>query len=204
MLSKRLIHVLSLLLAFALVAAACGDDDTTATTAGGGDAATTTTTADGGGGGDATTTTVDDSGGVMVDDFKLGLIMVGPKNDRGYSQAHFEGAEYVIEKLGLTEDDLITFEFANTTDTPALSLPAVAAEMVDLGADLIIFNSDDMKNGAFEAAEQLPDVPMIWSSGDSAWADCKDFRADLTNLKNTWGPDDFRQDDCRMCRGPDN
>ena len=28
---------------------------------------------------------------------------------------------------------------------------------------------------------------MIWSSGDSAWADGKDYRADLTNLKNTWG-----------------
>ncbi|NNC92394.1 MAG: hypothetical protein HKN80_07845, partial [Acidimicrobiia bacterium] len=138
MFSKRLTKLLGVLLAFALVAAACGDDDSTDTTAGGGDA--TTTTADGGG------------GGVPVDDFKLGLILVGPKNDRGYSQAHFEGAEYVIDKLGLTEDDLIVFEFANTTDTPGLSLPGTAADMVDLGADLIIFNSDDMRDGAFEAA----------------------------------------------------
>lgn len=187
MISKRVIHLLAVLLAFALVAAACGGDDTTETTAGSGDAATTTTAA-AGGGDDATTTTVQDDGGVMVDDdFKIGLILVGPKNDRGYSQAHFEGGEYVIDKLGLPEENLLVFEFANTTDTPGLSLPGVAADMVDLGADLVIFNSDDMKDGAFEAAAQLPDVPMIWSSGDSAWADGKDFRADLTNLKNTWG-----------------
>ncbi len=180
MFSKRLIKLLGVLLAFALVAAACGDDDTGETTA-------TTTTA--GGGGDDTTTTVDDGdgGGVMVDDFKLGLVLVGPKNDRGYSQAHFEGAEYVIDQLGLTEDDLIVLEFANTTDTPGLSLPGTAQDMVDLGADLIIFNSDDMRDGAFEAAELIPEVPMIWASGDSAWAEGKDYQANLTNLKNTWG-----------------
>ncbi|NNC92570.1 MAG: BMP family ABC transporter substrate-binding protein, partial [Acidimicrobiia bacterium] len=104
-----------------------------------------------------------------------------------YSQAHFEGAEYVIEELGLTEDDLIVFEFANTTDTPGLSFPSVAQDMVDLGADMVIFNSDDMRDGAFETAAQFPEVPMIWSSGDSAWVDGKDYRADLTNLGNIWG-----------------
>ncbi|MGI9649281.1 MAG: BMP family lipoprotein [Acidimicrobiia bacterium] len=172
MLSKRLVQMLGLLLAFALVAAACGGDDssdTTATTAGGG-----------------TDTTATTAGGTP-DDFKLGIILVGPGNDRGYSQAHLEGAEYAVEQLGLSvEDNLEVFEFANTTDTPGLSLPGVAADMVDLGVDLIIFNSDDMRDGAFEAAEQLPDVPMIWASGDSAWSDGKEYRPDLTNLGNIW------------------
>jgi simple sugar transport system substrate-binding protein len=170
MLSKRLLNLLAVLLAFALVAAACGDDSGSDTTAGGG--------------GDDTTTT---AGGGEPPDFKLGIILVGPKNDGGYSQAHFEGAEYVIDKLGLTDDDLIVFEFANTTDTPGLSFPSVAGDMIDLGADLIIFNSDDMRDGAFETAAQFPDTPMIWSSGDSAWPDGKDYRADLTNLANVWG-----------------
>jgi simple sugar transport system substrate-binding protein len=44
-----------------------------------------------------------------------------------------------------------------------------------------------MKDGILLAAEQNPDVPMIWSSGDSAWAEGKDFRADLTNLGNIMG-----------------
>ncbi len=150
---NRLLPLLTLLLAFALVVAACGDDDAGA-----------------------------------PEGFKIGLIMVGPGNDRGYSQAHLEGVEYAIEELGLSvEDDLLTLEFANTSDTPGLSLPRTAQDMVDLGAELIIFNSDDMRDGAFEAAEQLPDVPMIWVSGDSAWEDGKDFQPGFSNLANVWG-----------------
>jgi simple sugar transport system substrate-binding protein len=47
--------------------------------------------------------------------------------------------------------------------------------------------SDDMKDGALLAAEQNPDVPMIWSSGDNAWADGQDYRPDLPNLGNVMG-----------------
>ncbi len=163
------------LLAFALVAAACGGDS---------DPTTTTTVAPSSG--DATTTAAPSGG--APDDFKIGILLVGPGNDRGYSQAHLEGAEYAIEKLGLSvDDDLIVLEFANLGDTPGLSFPGTAREMVDIGADLIIFNSDDMRDGAFEAAAALPEVPMIWVSGDSVWADGKDYKPELTNLANVWG-----------------
>ena len=37
------------------------------------------------------------------------------------------------------------------------------------------------------AAATHPDVPMIWSSGDSAWAEGQDYRPDLTNLGNVMG-----------------
>ena len=187
---NRWLSLLALLLAFALVVAACGDDD-----AGGGDTTaapaetTATTTATATTSASATTAaTATTTGGDAPEGFKIGLILVGPRNDRGYSQAHLEGAEYALEQLGLSvEDDLIVLEFANTGDTPGLSLPRTAQDMVDLGAELIIFNSDDMRDGAFEAAEQLPDVPMIWVSGDSAWEDGKDFQPGLSNLANVWG-----------------
>ena len=125
---------------------------------------------------------------VDAEDFKIGIFLVGPGNDRGYSQAHLEGVEYAIEELGLNvDDDLIVLEFANFGDTPGLSFLNSTREMVDLGADLIVFNSDDMRNGAFEVAAELPDVPMIWISGDSAWEDGKDYQPDLSNLSNIWG-----------------
>jgi simple sugar transport system substrate-binding protein len=122
------------------------------------------------------------------ENFKLGILLVGPGNDRGYSQAHLEGAEYAIEELGLSVDDnLLVLEFANSSDTPGLSFTGTASEMIDLGVDLIIFNSDDMQTGAFEAARANPDVPMIWVSGDSAWEDGKAYEADIDNLANVWG-----------------
>jgi len=44
-----------------------------------------------------------------------------------------------------------------------------------------------MKDGILAAAAEHPDVPMIWSSGDSAWADGQDYHPDLTNLGNVMG-----------------
>ncbi|MCH2313590.1 MAG: hypothetical protein MK411_06210, partial [SAR202 cluster bacterium] len=40
------------------------------------------------------------SGDIDSDSFKLGLILVGPQNDHGWSQANFEGASYAVNKTG--------------------------------------------------------------------------------------------------------
>src|SRR4029453_8645831 len=45
----------------------------------------------------------------------------------------------------------------------------------------------DMKDGIEAAAAAHPEVPMIWSSGDSAWAEGKAYRGDLTTLGNIMG-----------------
>lgn len=166
-----------LLAALALVAAACGDDDTSGATQPPATQPPAT---------NPPATAPPDAG--PPEDFKIGIFLVGPGNDRGYSQAHLEGAQYAIEQLGLSVDDnLEVIEFANPTDTPGISFSSITRDMVDLGVDLVIFNSDDMRDGAFEAAAASPEVPMIWVSGDSAWADGKAYQADLTNLGNIWG-----------------
>ena len=155
----RLVVVLSV---FALVAGACGDDDATTTT---GAVATTTTAAAG-------------------EDFVFGMILVGPQNDHGWSQAHFEAGQYLEQQLGAT---MIVLDRVNTADRPETTVDQVIDDMVAQGAQLIFATSDDMKDGALLGAERNPGVPMIWSSGDNAWADGKDFRADLDNLGNVMG-----------------
>jgi simple sugar transport system substrate-binding protein len=59
--------------------------------------------------------------------------------------------------------------------------------MVSQGAQLVFATSDDMKDGILAAAAAHPEVPMIWSSGDNAWEEGQDYRADLTNLGNVMG-----------------
>lgn len=167
--------LLAVLFAFALLAAACGDGEGDTTTA-----APDTTVARG-------DTTAAPTGGVPLDEFKLGILLVGPEFDQGYSQAHFEGAQYAIEKLGLPEDALISLDFINPADNPGLTPEGVAADMISQGADLIIFNSDDMRDGALDAAALNPDTPMLHISGDSAWADGEAFEAGLSNLGNVFG-----------------
>jgi basic membrane protein A and related proteins len=115
---------------------------------------------------------------------KFGMILVGPQDDRGWSQAHREAGEYIEEQLGA---EMILLDKVNTADRPELTVDQVARDMIDQGAQLVFMTSDDMKDGALLAAEQFPDVPMIWSSGDNAWAEGQDFRPDLANLGNVMG-----------------
>lgn len=99
-------------------------------------------------------------------DFTIGLILVGPYNDKGYSQAQYEGGKYVEAKMG---GKLIYLDKVNPADRPGLTIPQVVDDLVEKGADLIIAGSDDMKDGILEAATMHPDQTFIHISGDSAW-----------------------------------
>jgi simple sugar transport system substrate-binding protein len=183
---KGLVFI-SLIAALALVASACGDDDETA----GSTAAPTASTA-----APTDTAAPDDTADTAApadttapdEPFKFGMILVGPENDRGWSQAHREGGEYLEEMLGA---EMILLDLVNPADRPDVTVEAVAADMIAQGAQLVFATSDDMKDGVEAAAAQNPDVPMVWSSGDSAWAEGKRYRADLTNLANSMGQMQF-------------
>lgn len=161
---KKYLIWLSGLLAMMMVVSACADSSSE-----------TTTTAAG-----SETTTTEAPGEPLT----FGMILVGPQDDRGWSQAHREAGEYLEEKLGAT---MIVLDKVNPSDRPEQTVDQVARDMIEQGAQLIFMTSDDMKDGALLAAEQNPDVPMIWSSGDNAWEDGKDFRPDLANLGNVMG-----------------
>ena len=125
-----------------------------------------------------------DDDDVSGEGFTFGMILVGPENDRGWSQAHFEAGKYLEEALGAT---MISLDKVNVADRPETSVDQVVDDMVSQGAQLIFATSDDMKDGIELGAANHPDVPMVWSSGDSAWEDGKAYRADLANLANTMG-----------------
>ncbi len=96
--------------------------------------------------------------------FTFGLLLVGPYNDHGYSQAHYEGARYVESKIPNTK--MIYIDKVNPADRPGITIPQLVDDMVEKGAKLIIANSDDMKDGIREAALLHPDVYFVHISGD--------------------------------------
>jgi simple sugar transport system substrate-binding protein len=96
--------------------------------------------------------------------FIFGLLLVGPYNDHGWSQAHFEGGKYVEKKVPGTK--MIYIDKVNPADRPGVTIPQLVDDMVEKGASLIIANSDDMKDGAREAAILHPDIDFIHISGD--------------------------------------
>jgi len=116
--------------------------------------------------------------------FTFGLLLVGPYNDHGWSQAHYDAGLYLREQLGV---ELIYLDSVNTADRPETTVDQVVTQLIDQGADIVFATSDDMKDGILLGAELHPEVPMIWSSGDSAWTEGRDYRPDLANLGNTMG-----------------
>jgi len=127
------------------------------------------------------TSTSTPTGGQTKKQFVFGMLLVGPKDDHGWSQAHYEAGKYLEQKLGAK---MIFLDKVNSADKPSVKAEDVVSDMIRQGAQLIFATSDDFKDAILAAAKQHPDVPMVWSSGDSAWAEGKDFQPDLKNLAN--------------------
>jgi len=118
------------------------------------------------------------------EEFVFGMLLVGPYNDRGWSQAHHEAGEYVMENLPGTR--MIYLDVVNTADRPGTTAAQLAEELVQQGAQLVVFNSDDMKDDAVEFTRNNPDVYVIHASGDSVWAEGENY-VPLPNMVNVMG-----------------
>lgn len=115
--------------------------------------------------------------------FVFGMLLVGPYNDRGWSQAHYEAGEYVSERTGA---EMVYLDKVNPADRPGTTPDQLAEDLMAQGAQLIIFNSDDMKDASTTFAQAHPDVSVIMASGDQVWADGEAY-IDLPNLSNVMG-----------------
>ena len=99
------------------------------------------------------------------DDIVFGVILVGPRNDRGWSQSHFEAGQYVEEKLpGAT---MLFFESLNEADSPEATVMDVVTEMVDSGAEVIFTTSASFEQDTNDVAEAFPDVVFINITGSN-------------------------------------
>ncbi len=94
----------------------------------------------------------------------FGLLLVGPYNDKGYSQAQYEGGKYV--EAHLPGAKMFYLDKVNPADRPGVTIPQVVDDLVAKGATLIFAGSDDMKDGIREAAEQHPELTFVHISGD--------------------------------------
>lgn len=119
-----------------------------------------------------------------MEEFIIGLLLVGPYNDKGYSQAHYEAGEYVVENVPGVE--MIYLDKVNTADRPGTTAAQLGEELVSQGADLVLFNSDDMKDDAIEFTKNNPEIFVIHASGDTVWEDGKNYQP-LDNMANLMG-----------------
>ncbi|MFH1834521.1 MAG: BMP family ABC transporter substrate-binding protein [bacterium] len=166
--------LVALLVIVGLLGAGCGTTETGTTESTPSSTAPSTTQAG------ATTT----SAGQTGEEYVFGMLLVGPYNDHGWSQANYEGGTYVESKLPGAK--MIYVDKVNSADRPGTTPEQLAEDLVDQGAQMVFFTSDDMKDGAIAFAKAHPEIPVVHTSGDGAWKDGKDF-ADLPNLSNIMG-----------------
>ena len=132
--------------------------------------------------------------GGVEGDLVFGVVLVGPANDRGWSQAHAEGAHYVEENIpGATA---ILFESLNPADKPEATLEGVVDDMVSQGAQLVLTTSDEFEEDTLGVAEKYPDVVFVNISGDDSWQEGQDYIAP-PNLGNMMG----RMEDMKAIAG---
>ena len=182
MLSKRTWLIVSVLLVLALALSACGQAATVApTTAPATEAAATEAPA-------ATTAApaaTEASSTCGKDQFCFGMLLVGPYNDNGWSTATYLGAQYVESKLSNVK--FLYADNVNTSSNPNTTAAQFAEQLYSRGAKVIVFNSDDMKDGVTEFTAAHPDVPVIWLSGDFAWKDGQRYQADMKSESDLMG-----------------
>jgi basic membrane protein A and related proteins len=108
-------------------------------------------------------------------EFVFGIILVGPYNDHGWSEAHYIAARYAEKNVPGAR--MIYVDNVNPAAKPGVTVPQIVDDMVSKGARLVLTTSDDFKDGTLEAAKKRPDLPIINVSGDHAWTQGRDFKA---------------------------
>lgn len=121
------------------------------------------------------------------EEFNFGMLLVGPKNDGGWSQAHYDGGLYAEEKVPGAKMQYLENVYVGAGGLPqGVTEADVASDMVSKSAKLVIFNSDAMQDKAIEFAKANPEIPVIHASGDSAWQEGVNY-VDVPNLFNVMG-----------------
>ncbi len=99
-----------------------------------------------------------------ADDLVVGFVLVGPQQDKGWSEAHYRASEYLKAKVPGVKT--IILDKLNPADRPNVTLEQIVENMKEEGAKLIFTTSDDFKVDTLTVAKKFPDITFINVSGD--------------------------------------
>jgi len=100
------------------------------------------------------------AGSAFAADLKVGFVLVGPKNDGGWSQRHFKGMEDVKAKYG---DKVETTVVENVAEGP--DAERVIEQLARSGHGLIFTTSFGFMNPTLKVAKKFPNVKFEHATG---------------------------------------
>jgi basic membrane protein A and related proteins len=159
---KSLLHVFVLLVVLSLVLTACG-----------GSAAAPTQPSSSA----AATQAPEQSGGLQIPDieqgkFNVAFVLIGPHDDGGWSQSHYEGLEYVQKNV----ENVHTAYIENVPE--GADSEQVFRSLARKGFDLIIGTSFGYMDPMATVAEEFPDQTFVHVSG---------YKSNNKNFGNLFG-----------------
>lgn len=110
------------------------------------------------------------------DVLKIGVVVIGSKDDKGYTYAHVQGMNYVKEKQG-NKVEIIYRDNVDDGDDAA-SLAAIESLINEDGCTVIFTNSFGFMNSTETAANKYPNVKFLHCSG---------YKSNDTNFMNYFG-----------------
>ncbi len=99
-----------------------------------------------------------------MDEFVFGVIMVGPHDDHGWSEAHYAAGCYLEDNV--PDARMIYLDSLNPDERPETTLEEAVDDMVAQGARLVFLTSDDFAADTYVVAQEYPDIVFIQISGD--------------------------------------
>src|SRR5450432_402865 len=91
----------------------------------------------------------------------VGFVLVGPKQDKGWSQAHYDASQYLQSKIPSVNPLIVEALDPNVT------LDQIVQNLKGQGAKLIFTTSDFFQDDTTAAAKKYPDITFINASGDA-------------------------------------
>ena len=100
--------------------------------------------------------------------YVFGMVLVGPINDGGWSQAQYEGMKYV--EAHIPGSKFIYIDKVNPADRPNTKVEQAVDELITQGAKFVVTNSAEFGDGTSIAAKANPNVYFVHASGDAVLA----------------------------------
>src|SRR5436190_1854282 len=103
----------------------------------------------------AATTIVVNAGGELV----VGYVLVGPKEDKGWSEAQYRASQYVEKNVPGVKSVIV--DKVNPADQPNITLQQIVDNMKAEGVKLIFTTSDAFQVDTLAVAKKTPDITFI-------------------------------------------
>ena len=167
---KQSLHLAMFVAAIALVLAACGPQPTEAPAAEAPQAAAPEPTT-------APAAEAPAEGGLQIPEvedgmFNVAAVLIGPHDDGGWSQAHYEGLVYI-------EDNMADSHVAYIENVPeGADSEQVFRSLARKGFNLILGTSFGYMDPMATVAEEFPDIAFVHISG---------YKSNMTNFGNLFG-----------------